>query len=231
MMANIREEGKLNMGRTFSPVALVCAPELVAYPEALTQMELWCREVIEHRGRERVWFLEHPSLYTAGTSAKDGENLGQYPFPIYPTGRGGQMTYHGPGQRVAYLILDLRKRGQDLRQYIWLLEEWLIVALGAFGVEGGRREGRVGIWVVDPVRGESKIAAIGVRVQRWVTLHGIALNVHPQLAHFGGIVPCGLTNFGVTSLHALGKTVSMSEVDQALGQAFEAVFGSSLSQS
>ena len=208
-----------------SPVQFHCTPELVPYPEALAQMDAWFQEVLTGRGPERVWLLEHPPLYTAGTSAQGEDLLGTYPFPVFASGRGGQMTYHGPGQRVAYLMLDLRKRGQDLRHYVWQLEEWLIRTLAALGVEGFRRAGRVGIWVLDARQEEAKIAAIGVRVSKWITLHGIALNVHPDLSHFQGIIPCGLAGFGVTSLHALGQKVSLAQVDEHLRIQFAEVFG------
>ena len=204
-----------------------CALEPVDYPEALSQMSQWSAEVVTG-GSEHLWFLEHPPLYTAGTSAQEGDFLGSHTFPVYATGRGGQMTYHGPGQRVAYVVLDLRQRGQDVRKYVWQLEEWLIKTLSMFDVEGFRREGRVGIWVIDPQGQESKVAAIGVRVSRWVTSHGIALNVHPDLSHFAGIVPCGLSGFGVTSLQALGVSRSLSEVDGVLKRQFELVFETKL---
>jgi lipoyl(octanoyl) transferase len=200
------------------------AADPVPYPDALAQMNQWIQDVLAG-GPEQVWFLEHPPLYTAGTSAQEGDLLGTHTFPVYATGRGGQMTYHGPGQRVAYLTLDLRQRGQDLRHYVWQLEEWLIRTLASLGIEGFRREGRVGIWVIGLDAQEAKIAAIGVRVSKWITMHGIALNVHPDLSHFEGIVPCGLANFGVTSLHALGKKVTLEAVDEHLREQFSEVFG------
>ena len=207
---------------------------LVAYPEALREMEARV-EAIRHQGaRELVWLLEHPPLYTAGTSAQAGDLLQPDRFPVYATGRGGQYTYHGPGQRVAYAMLDLKNRGADVRRYVRDLEEWIIRTLARFNLRGERREGRVGIWVAHDGR-EDKIAAIGVRVRRWVTFHGISINVDPDLSHFGGIVPCGIhetdaTPLGVTSLAALGYLVSMPEFDMALRGAFEEVFGSATAE-
>jgi len=177
-----------------------------------------------------VWLLEHPPLYTAGTSGKAGDLL-QSRFPLYPSGRGGQLTYHGPGQRVAYVMLDLKRRRPDVRAYVAALEEWIIRTLAAFNVRGERREDRVGVWVSRPDKGagfEDKIAAIGVRLRRWVSFHGIAINVEPDLSHFSGIVPCGVVDprYGVTSLVDLGHLVGMEEVDIALKRAFEEIFGS-----
>jgi lipoyl(octanoyl) transferase len=178
---------------------------------------------------ELVWLLEHPPLYTAGTSAHR-EDVLDTRFPVFDSGRGGQLTYHGPGQRVAYVMLDLRRRGPDVRRFVATLEEWIIRTLAAFNVRGERREDRVGVWVRRPDKGdgfEDKIAAIGIRVKHWVTLHGIALNVEPDLSHFTGIVPCGVQEqrYGVTSLADLGHLVSMAEVDIAMRMAFEELFG------
>lgn len=202
---------------------------LVDYPAALAEMEARA-EAIRHQGApELVWLVEHPPLYTAGTSAKGGDLLQPDRFPVYATGRGGQYTYHGPGQRVAYVMLDLKNRGEDVRRYVRDLEEWIIRTLARFNLKGERREGRVGIWVAHDRR-EDKIAAIGVRVRRWVTFHGISINVDPDLSHFSGIVPCGIQEsaaapLGVTSLAALGYIVSMPEFDMALRGAFAEVFG------
>jgi lipoyl(octanoyl) transferase len=202
---------------------------LVDYPVALAEMEARA-EAIRHQGApELVWLLEHPPLYTAGTSAQAGDLLQPGRFPVYPAGRGGQYTYHGPGQRVAYAMLDLKHRGEDVRRYVHDLEEWIIRTLARFNLKGERRAGRVGIWVAHDGR-EDKIAAIGVRVRRWVTFHGIAVNVDPDLSHFSGIVPCGIQEtadapLGVTSLAQLGYIVSMPEFDMALRGAFEEVFG------
>jgi lipoyl(octanoyl) transferase len=198
---------------------------LVPYEEALRAMEQRAEAVRAGTAPELVWLLEHPPLYTAGTSARAADLLQPGRFPVYEAGRGGQYTYHGPGQRVAYVMLDLKARGPDVRRFVRNLEEWIIRTLARFNVRGERREGRVGIWVAQHGR-EDKIAAIGVRVRRWVTLHGIAINVDPDLSHFGGIVPCGIQeqNLGVTSLAELGYIVSMAEFDMALRAAFEEVF-------
>ena len=202
---------------------------LVPYPEALAAMEARAAAIRDGRAGECVWLLEHPPSYTAGTSARL-EDLRDPRFPTYAAGRGGQWTYHGPGQRTAYVMLDLQKphgsvRPRDLRAYVHALEEWMIRALDRFNIRGERRDGRVGIWVVRPGGVEEKIGAIGVRITRWVSFHGIALNVEPDLGHFGGIVPCGIAEHGVTSLHALGILATMEEVDAALIGAWDEVFG------
>jgi lipoyl(octanoyl) transferase len=191
----------------------------VSYPDALRLMEQRVDAIQRGHGTELAWLVEHPPLYTAGTSAKGADLLSTKGFPVYETGRGGQYTYHGPGQRVGYLMLDLNNRGKDLRAYVKQLEGWIIATLAEFGVEGFLRDGRIGVWVNTP-RGEAKIAALGVRVQKWVTSHGIALNVHPDLSHYAGIVPCGIREFGVTSLKALGVDASMEDVDAALKKTF-----------
>jgi lipoyl(octanoyl) transferase len=172
-----------------------------------------------------VWLLEHPPLYTAGISAKTEDLLQADRFPVFQSGRGGQFTYHGPGQRVAYLMLDLKRRGRDVRAYVAALEGWLVTALAALGVEAAPRPGRIGVWVERADGSEAKIAAIGVKVQRWVTYHGVALNVAPDLSHFAGIVPCGIRQHGVTSLDALGVSATMEAVDAALIAAFGQAFG------
>jgi lipoyl(octanoyl) transferase len=174
--------------------------------------------------RERVWLLEHPPLYTAGTSANPVDLVSPDRFPVFATGRGGQYTYHGPGQRVAYVMLDLKRRGGDLRAYVAALEQWIIETLATFGVAGERREDRVGVWVRRGGR-EDKIAAIGIRVRHWVSFHGISINVAPDLSHFEGIVPCGVRAHGVTSLRDLGLDASMADLDAALRRSFESVFG------
>jgi lipoyl(octanoyl) transferase len=202
----------------------------VPYPEAVAAMEARVAEIATQRASELVWLLEHPPLYTSGTSGKPGDLLDPR-FPMYETGRGGQLTYHGPGQRVAYVMLDLKRRRPDVRAYVAGLEEWIIRTLAAFNVRGERREDRVGVWVTRPDKGpgyEDKIAAIGVRLRRWVSFHGIAINVEPELKHFSAIVPCGVADvrYGVTSLVDLGLPVTMEDVDVALRQAFEDVFGS-----
>ncbi|QRG09727.1 lipoyl(octanoyl) transferase LipB [Xanthobacter dioxanivorans] len=211
------------------PVEWAVSERLVPYPEALAAMEARAAAIAEGTAAECVWLLEHPPLYTAGTSARP-EDLVDARFPVYETGRGGQFTYHGPGQRVAYVMLDLKRRAPDVRRYVSALEAWLIGTLSAFNVTGERREDRVGVWVrrqgSDGLGGgEDKIAAIGIRVRRWVTFHGISLNVEPDLSHFGGIVPCGVREHGVTSLADLGLPVSMAEVDAVMRVAFEEVFG------
>jgi lipoyl(octanoyl) transferase len=201
------------------------AEGLTPYPEALAAMEARVAAIQAGTAGELVWLVEHPPSYTAGTSATP-EGLVDPRFPVFQAGRGGQWTYHGPGQRTAYVMLDLAQRGRDVRAYVHALEEWVIRALDRFNVKGERREGRVGIWVVDPARGtEDKIGAIGVRVTRWVSWHGIALNVDPDLGHFGGIIPCGISGHGVTSLHRLGIPATMEEADAALLAAWGEVFG------
>lgn len=201
----------------------------VPYPEAIAAMESRAAGIADQKASELVWLLEHPPLYTSGTSGKQDDLLDPR-FPLFTTGRGGQVTYHGPGQRVAYVMLDLKRRRPDVRAYVASLEEWIIRTLDAFNVRGERREDRVGVWVKRPDKGlgyEDKIAAIGVRLRRWVSFHGIAINVEPELSHFGAIVPCGVVDprYGVTSLVDLGLPVTMEDVDVALRQAFDEVFG------
>jgi lipoyl(octanoyl) transferase len=202
---------------------------LVDYPEAVAFMEARAAAIASGDAREMVWLLEHPPLYTSGTSGKDADLLDAR-FPLFATGRGGQVTYHGPGQRVAYVMLDLKRRRPDVRAYVAALEEWIIRTLATFNVRGERREDRVGVWVKRPDKGpgfEDKIAAIGVRLKRWVSFHGIAINVEPDLAHFSAIVPCGVADprYGVTSLVDLGHPVGLADVDIALRQSFEEIFG------
>jgi lipoyl(octanoyl) transferase len=206
-------------------------PELVAYPDALAAMQARAAAIRAGEAGEQVWLLQHPPLYTAGTSAAEADLRDPRDFPVYQAGRGGQWTYHGPGQRVAYVMLDLSRRHgivppRDVRGFVHGLEEWLIRAIAAFGILGERREGRVGIWVADPSLGggDAKIAAIGVRVSRWVSFHGVALNVAPDLSHYRGIVPCGITAHGVTSLRALGSGATLPEVDAALRAEWPNVF-------
>jgi lipoyl(octanoyl) transferase len=196
----------------------------VDYPEAVAAMEARVAAIRAGRATELVWLLEHPPLYTAGTSARDADLLEPERFPVYRSGRGGQFTYHGPGQRVAYVMLDLKRRGCDVRRFVRDLEDWLIATLARFNVTGERRAGRVGIWVDRGDDQEDKIAAIGVRIRRWVSYHGVALNVEPDLTHFEGIVPCGIRGHGVTSLVELGLPVTMADADMALRAAFEEVF-------
>jgi lipoyl(octanoyl) transferase len=201
----------------------------VSYQDAVEAMEQRVAKIAAGQAPEQVWMLEHPALYTSGTSGKAADLLDPR-FPVFASGRGGQLTYHGPGQRVAYVMLDLKRRRPDVRTYVAALERWIIRALATFDVIGERREDRVGVWVRRPDKGpgvEDKIAAIGVRVRRWVSFHGIAVNVAPDLAHFAAIVPCGVSDprYGVTSLADLGCPASMAEVDMALRQAFDEVFG------
>jgi lipoyl(octanoyl) transferase len=207
-----------------APVEWRVREGLLDYPDAVAFMEERAAAIADGIADELVWLVEHPPVYTAGTSANDADLLDAR-FPVYRTGRGGQFTYHGPGQRVGYVMLNLKQRKADVRGYVRDLEEWLIRALAQFGVKGERREGRVGIWVVRKDGGEDKIGALGVRIRRWVTFHGVALNVDPNLEHFGGIVPCGVRAHGVTSFAALGIPASMRDVDAALKRAFADVFG------
>src|SRR6185369_17546422 len=212
-----------------APVEWRISSSPVPYLEALASVESRAAAIAAHEAPELVWLLEHPPLYTSGTSGKAGDLLDPR-FPLIATGRGGQVTYHGPGQRVAYVMLDLKRRRPDVRAYVAGLEEWIIRTLDAFNVRGERREDRVGVWVRRPDKGagyEDKIAAIGVRLRRWVSFHGIAINVEPELAHFSAIVPCGVVDprYGVTSLVDLGLPVTMEDVDVALRRAFAEVFG------
>lgn len=196
----------------------------VPYPAAIAEMERLVAGIRAGTERETVWLLEHPPLYTAGTSARREDLLDAAALPVFETGRGGQYTYHGPGQRIAYVMLDLGRRGNDLRGYVCDLENWIIATLAHFNVRGERREGRVGVWVAREGGREDKIAAVGVRVRRWVTFHGISLNVDPDLGHYGGIVPCGIREHGVTSLADLGQPTAMAEVDMALRAGFDPLF-------
>lgn len=211
-----------------TPARWEISPGLVAYKDALARMESETTAIAEGLAPDLVWLLEHPPLYTAGTSAKDGDLVAPDRFPVHKTGRGGQYTYHGPGQRVAYVMLDLRKRGHDVRAFVAGLENWIIATLEAFNVSGERREDRVGVWVRRPEKGpgiEDKIAAIGIRVRRGVSFHGISLNVDPDLSHFSGIVPCGVRDHGVTSLVDLGLPVTMEDADMALRATYREIFG------
>jgi len=212
-----------------APVEWRASEGLTDYATALAVMDARVAGIGAGRAPELVWLVEHPPLYTAGTSAR-GADLLEARFPVFEAGRGGQMTYHGPGQRVVYVMLDLKQRGPDVRRFVASLEEWIIRTLAAFDVRGERREDRIGVWVNRPDKGagyEDKIAALGIRVRHWVTLHGMALNVAPDLSHFSGIVPCGVSapRYGVTSLADLGVPVTMTEVDRALRREFEPLFG------
>lgn len=208
-------------------------PGLTHYPTALAFMEARAEAIHAGAANELVWLVEHPPLYTAGTSAHSEDLVDPNRFPVFDAGRGGEYTYHGPGQRVAYIMLDLKRRRPDVRAFVAALEEWIIRSLAQFNVKGERREDRVGVWVVRPDRpplpggspAEDKIAAIGIRLRRWISFHGIAVNVEPDLTHFSGIVPCGIRGYGVTSLVDLGLPVTMADYDIALRQAFGEVFG------
>lgn len=210
----------------------IITPGLTPYPEALAFMEARVEAIARGAARECVWLLEHPPLYTAGTSARPEDLTDPDRFPVYQARRGGQYTYHGPGQRVAYVMLDLNRRGKDVRRFVQQLENWVIAALADFNVRGEIREGRVGVWVPRPDKApapdgsmrEDKIAAIGVRLRKWVSFHGISINVEPDLSHFGGIVPCGIRDHGVTSLVDLGLPVTMDDLDMALRRTFDTVF-------
>ena len=212
------------------PVDWCCEPGLVPYPAAVATMEARVEAIHAGTAPELVWLVEHPPLYTAGTGARAADLLAPDRLPVFRTGRGGQFTYHGPGQRVAYVMLDLNRRGRDVRLFVHRLEAWLIRALERFGVRGERRVGRVGIWIDRSAWNgrpgqEDKIAALGIRLRHWISFHGIALNVEPDLGHYAGIVPCGIAEHGVTSLVDLGLTVTMDEVDAALKAAFVEMFG------
>lgn len=216
-----------------SPVEWLVTDGLTDYDTALGFMDERVAAIRDGRARELVWLVEHPPLYTAGTSAKAADLLVADRFPVHATGRGGEYTYHGPGQRVAYVMLDLKRRREDIRAFVTALEQWIITTLASFNVRGERREDRVGVWVTRPERpplhdgspAEDKIAAIGIRLRKWVSFHGISINVEPDLAHFDGIVPCGVRGHGVTSLVDLGLPVDMHDIDRALLDAFEDVFG------
>ncbi|ATP12304.1 octanoyltransferase [Bartonella henselae] len=215
------------------PVEWKVTNNLVEYPEALRYMQERVENILAQNAHEQVWLLEHPSLYTAGTSAKKKDLLTPHLFPVYEAGRGGEFTYHGPGQRIAYIMLDLKRRRQDIRAFISALEEWIIQMLAKFNIKGERREDRVGVWVQrhscqstqNSLYSEDKIAAIGIRVRKWVSFHGVSINVDPNLAHYSGIVPCGITNHGVTSFLDLGLPTKMHDIDIALKQSFEQIFG------
>jgi lipoyl(octanoyl) transferase len=205
------------------PIVIETAPGLVPYPDAVAVMEARVAAIHAGTAPELVWLVEHPPIYTAGTSAKAADLIAPDRFPVFKTGRGGQYTYHGPGQRVVYAMIDLAGRRRDVRCFVHDLESWAIAALARFDVTAERRADRIGLWVAHGGR-EDKIAAIGVRVRHWITFHGIAINVAPDLSHFGGIVPCGISEHGVTSLAALGKAVGLAEMDQALRETFPSVF-------
>ena len=211
------------------PVEVLHPPAPVPYQVAVATMEARVAKIHEGSANDLLWLLEHPPLYTAGTSAKTADLLAPNRFPVFQAGRGGQYTYHGPGQRVGYVMMDLKRRaagpGPDVRCFVHDLEEWLIRTIARFGVKAERREGRIGLWVAHRDGKEDKIAALGIRVRHWISFHGVSLNVNPDLSHFTGIVPCGISQHGVTSLHALGVKPTMAEVDKALVEEFQTVFG------
>ena len=217
---------------TRTPVEWRISDDFIPYPNAVTEMEERVAGISSGHSDEQVWMVQHPPLYTAGTSADDADLLDAHQFPVFQAGRGGEFTYHGPGQRVGYVMMDINQRGRDIRRFVRDLEEWMIVTLATFGVNGERREGRVGIWVDRGRHGglpgqEDKIAAIGVRLRRWVSFHGVSLNICPDLSHYDGIVPCGISQHGVTSLRDLGVDATVEDVDIALKESFETVFGRS----
>jgi len=239
MIKDARSLSRDKLEHTFWPVKYAppvewrVEPGLTDYPAALAFMEARAKNIHEGMAGEMVWLVEHPPLYTAGTSATAKDLLVSDRFPVYEAGRGGEFTYHGPGQRVAYVMLDLKRRKQDIRAFVAALEEWGIRTLAHFNIRGERREDRVGIWINRPEKSrgsnglptEDKIAAIGIRLRKWVSFHGIAINVDPHLEHYSGIVPCGIADHGVTSLVDLGLPVTMEDVDIALGTAFHDIFG------
>ena len=210
--------------RQFDKIEWKTSSKPVPYEDAVGEMETRVAQIRSNTGSEMVWFLEHPPLYTAGASAKDSDLLDPEAFPVHKTGRGGQYTYHGPGQRIVYVMLDLQRRGPDLHQFVRDLEQWLIDSLAELGVTSERRDGRVGVWVPLGAGREAKVAALGIRVRRWVSFHGISLNVAPDLSHYEGIVACGVQEHGVTSLEALGVAASMAEVDAILKEKFITIF-------
>ena len=214
-------------------VEWIVAPGLTAYPDAVAFMETRAAAIADGRADELIWLVEHPSLYTAGTSAKPGDLTDPGRFDVFETKRGGQFTYHGPGQRIAYVMLDVGARGRDVRKFVCQMENWVIATLAEFNVTGERRAGRVGVWVTRPDKPalpdgtprEDKIAAIGVRLRKWVSFHGLSINVEPDLSHYDGIVPCGISDHGVTSLVDLGLPVTIEDVDVALRRTFDIAFG------
>jgi len=217
--------GNNNLKNINDAVEWVRSHNIIPYEDAVVYMENQARLIANHSKKEKVWLLEHPSLYSAGTSANKTDLIDPDKFPVFHSGRGGQYTYHGPGQRVAYVMLDLRKRGRDVSAFVRNLEQWIINTLLIFDIKTERRSGRVGVWAVQENGTEEKIAAIGVRLKKWISFHGISINLNPDLSHFEGIVPCGIQEFGVTSLHRLGKKITMDELDDSLKSNFEIIFG------
>src|SRR5262244_3422749 len=228
-MISARDDVMVGLDRASSPVEWRISEGLVAYETALALMETRAAAIADGVASELIWLLEHPPLYTAGTSAREAELIAPR-FPVHSAGRGGQLTYHGPGQRVVYLMLDLKRRGPDVRRLVATLEEWIIRTLASFDVAGERRANRIGVWVRRPDKGaacEDKIAAIGIRIKRWITLHGVALNIDCDLSHYAGIVPCGVCDprYGLTNLADLGRAVTLTEIYVALRREFEQLFG------
>jgi len=217
--------GNNNLKNINDAVEWVRSHNIIPYEDAVVYMENQARLIANHSKKEKVWLLEHPSLYSAGTSANKTDLIDPDKFPVFHSGRGGQYTYHGPGQRVAYVMLDLRKRGRDVSAFVRNLEQWIINTLLVFDIKTERRSGRVGVWAIQENGTEEKIAAIGVRLKKWISFHGISINLNPDLSHFEGIVPCGIQEFGVTSLHRLGKKITMDELDDSLKSNFEIIFG------
>ncbi|ALE03825.1 lipoyl(octanoyl) transferase LipB [Bartonella ancashensis] len=219
--------------KSTSPVEWKVSDGLVEYPEALLYMQKHVENISLEIANEQVWLLEHPPLYTSGTSAKKKDLLSPHLFPVYEAGRGGEFTYHGPGQRIAYIMLDLKRRKQDIRAFISALEQWIIQMLAQFNIKGERRADRIGVWIVrsdrpqtiNGTKAEDKIAAIGIRVRKWVSFHGVSINVNTNLEHYAGIIPCGITNHGITSFLDLGLPITMHDVDIALKKSFEQIFG------
>ncbi len=208
-----------------SPIQWSSAPAPVQYPDAVAAMEMRIADITDGNDKELIWIVEHPPLYTAGTSADARDLIDPDRFPVFKSGRGGQYTYHGPGQLVGYFMLDLRKRGRDVRAFVAALEQLVIDTLADFGVAADRRSGRIGVWVVMPDKSEAKIAAVGVRIRKWISYHGISININPDLSHYAGIVPCGISEHGVTSLAALGIDATTADVEAALKRNFERIFG------
>ena len=206
-------------------IALRTSGDYIVYPDAVEIMETRVAHIVQGCMPEMIWFLQHPPLYTAGTSANAGDLVDPEKFEVFKSGRGGQYTYHGPGQRVVYVMLDLKKRGRDVRAFVCALENWIIETLAEFGIDGGRRDGRIGVWVNKPDGSEAKIAALGIRIRKWVSFHGISINLDPDLSHFSGIVPCGISEHGVTSFKDLEVQASMDDLDAALQRNFEKRFG------
>lgn len=215
---------------TFSPIFLQISKKIVSYPDALSHMQKYVQHIYEKKRPECLWFLEHPPLYTAGSSAKEHDLINPQRYPIFYTNRGGQWTYHGPGQRIIYIMMDLRKDHysfppRDIHAFVNTIEDWIILTLKQFNIQAEKRKGRIGLWVIDPVtQQEEKIAALGIKLSRWISWHGIALNICPKLENYSGIIPCGLSEYGVTSMHKLGVYCSLDDIDHALLEQWKYIF-------